>query len=578
MSATIQKNGLRQHFLNWYNNTTLVRTDAQIQRERYLFGTLGIESGPEFNRWTLLPAAVLIQLSVGSLYAWSNYNSPLDALMWGADNFKANPSLAQAPNVFYVAVGFFGLSAATLGPWLERRGPVQALLLGVTLFMLGHIVAAIGAFTQIYALVFLGYGCIAGIGFGLTYISPVSPLQKWFPDKRGLASGFAVAGFGGGTTVASYYISYLITTYGVGYSFLITGITYAGIMYTLIPTFRVPPPGYIVKNIAVDVVKGSESEVVVVSPTSNTVTSPTRRTFEKSEKGIAVVQEDTNIAIKDLFNRRDLLQLVTSMDFILMYLMLMANSITGLLIVSRLSNMVQQLFGKPAYEGTTMVAINSLVNMAGRIIFSSMSDMFGRRPMFIFTLTVQIASIYGILASAHQGVYGGFLFCIFAATMCYGAGFGLIPAFLADMFGAKMTGATHGFILTAWSFDGVVGGLMFTAIYNSQIHKIPGTTLVDPASYDIDFYWVSAVVMMGWIVTVFFVRTDLKARFLPLHKGEIIRSRLFGSLFLIGTFGIRRMTKSEEEKEWNEYLIKARTGQVVVGKLLNGGRPRGVLA
>ncbi|TPX33742.1 hypothetical protein SmJEL517_g03489 [Synchytrium microbalum] len=547
--------GLRDRFLSWYNDTTYIRSEEQIEREEYLFGVLGLKSGPKFN----------LQLSVGSLYAWSNFNTPLDNLMFGAANFKANPTLAQGPNVFYVAVGFFGLSAATLGPWLERNGPVKGLLLGVSLFTLGHIITAVGCYTTIYALVFLGYGVIGGIGFGLTYISPVSPLQKWFPDFRGLASGFAVAGFGGGTLIASYFISYLITALGVGHTFLIIGLTYAGIMYLCIPIFRVPPPGYTVKSMAVDMIKGTE--VLGAPPPANET-----QTF-------VVEDEKQQADYKDLFNRRDLLQLITSVDFIMMYLMMMGNSITGLLIISRLSNMVQQLFGKSVAEGTTMVAINSLCNMAGRIIFSSMSDFVGRRPMFVFTLTVQVACIYGILAAAHQGVYSAFLFCIFFAGMCYGAGFGLIPAFLADMFGAKMTGATHGFILTAWSFDGVVGGLVFTAVYNSKLVKVPGsTTLIDPSSYDVDFYWVSAIVILAWIITAFFIRTDLKARFLPYRHGELLRSRLFGSLFLIGTFGVHRMTAKEEEMEWADYMAKAQRGEVVVGKLFNGGRPKGVTA
>jgi MFS family permease len=236
--------------------------------------------------------------------------------------------------------------------------------------------------------------------------------------------------------------------------------------------------------------------------------------------------------------------------------------------------MVQQLFNKSAYEGTTMVAINSLCNMVGRIAFSTMSDYVGRRPMFVFCLMVQIAMIYGILAAIHAGAYSVFLFCVFFAGMCYGAGFGLIPAFLADMFGAKYTGATHGFILTAWSFDGVVGGLIFTAVYNNYLVKVPNTTQINPISYDVDFYWVSAIVMLAFLVTTFFLRTDLTARFLPYRNGEWLRSRLFGRLYLVGSFGFKAVTKEEETAWWSDYLTKAQRGDVIVGKLLNGGRPK----
>ncbi|TPX43415.1 hypothetical protein SeMB42_g04736 [Synchytrium endobioticum] len=554
IEASNESHTMRQRFIGWYNDTNYHRAEEQIEREKYLFGTLHIKAGPHFNRWVLLPAAMLVQLSVGSLYAWSNYNTPLDSLMFGAATFKANPSLAQGPNVFYVAVGFFGLAAATLGPWLERRGPVKALLVGVTLYMLGHIVAAIGCFTNIYALVFLGYGVISGCGFGLTYISPVSPLQKWFPDHRGLASGFAVAGFGGGTLIASYFITYLINIYGVGYSFLITGFVYAGIMYLCIPFFRIPPPGYAVKSMGVDQIKGSDNVPTATSPLSYNSDNVTM---------VAIEDEKQVVVSKDLFNRRDLLQLVTSIDYAYMYIMLMGNAITGLLIISRLSNMIQQLFGKPAYEGTTMVAINSLCNMVGRLLFSTVSDYVGRRPMFIFCLTVQIGCIYGILAAAHSGAYGAFIFCVFFAGMCYGAGFGLIPAFLADMFGAKFTGATHGFILTAWSFAGVVGGLVFTAVYNANLVKIPNSTLIDASSYDVDFYWVSAVVILAWLVTVFLLRTDPVARFLPYRKGEWLRSRLFGRLFLLGSFGFKAVSKEDEAAWWAEWVSQAHKGEAL---------------
>ncbi|KAG0074979.1 hypothetical protein BGZ90_010309 [Linnemannia elongata] len=170
-----------------YSDTTYIRSEQTIEREKFLIFNI------PFNRWAMFPTAFIFQAICGSLYAWSVFNDPIDSFIYGsitnAATGKSTPAAHNAAVTFYIAVGCFGLSAALNGPWLERHGPKLAAIVGATIFFLGNMIAAIGIYTRIIALLYFGYGVLGGAGLGLCYISPVSALQKWFPDRRGLAAG-----------------------------------------------------------------------------------------------------------------------------------------------------------------------------------------------------------------------------------------------------------------------------------------------------------------------------------------------------------------------------------------------------
>ncbi|KAJ3266326.1 hypothetical protein HK104_006129, partial [Borealophlyctis nickersoniae] len=226
-----------------YSNTTYDRSPRQIERETWL-----IPGVVKFNRYYLMPAAVLIQVCCGSLYAWSGYNLPIERYIYGP-----GPDRAIAANVFYVAVAVFGCTAAVLGPWLERNGPFKGAMLGAVLFYAGNLLTALGVYTTKVPLIFFGYGLIGGMGLGISYIAPVSPLQKWFPDLRGLAAGLAVCGFGAGSIFSPYtqkaligenYVKDGTTNIGLPLTFIVLGSVYFVVMAIAGAVLRMPPPGY----------------------------------------------------------------------------------------------------------------------------------------------------------------------------------------------------------------------------------------------------------------------------------------------------------------------------------------------
>ncbi|KAG6545343.1 hypothetical protein Mapa_013192 [Marchantia paleacea] len=220
----------------------IVKSPALEEREKYLFLYVKFI---RFNRWMLFASSFLIQFCCGSLYSWSNFNAPIDILIY--ETKTAN----KAPNTFYIAVGMFGTTAMILGPWLERHGPRRGLLLGSIVFGIGQGITALSLHRKSIVGVYIGYGVLGGFGLGLNYISPVSALQKFFPDLRGMASGFAVAGFGAGSIVWSKVILPLIERYKLPETFAILGAVLAGTMLLCSIVMRTPPNNFTVHGLNV---------------------------------------------------------------------------------------------------------------------------------------------------------------------------------------------------------------------------------------------------------------------------------------------------------------------------------------
>ncbi|KAI9594509.1 oxalate/formate antiporter [Syncephalis fuscata] len=513
-----------------YSGNELKRTDAQIERERTFFG------GIAFNRWFLFPAAVLIQFCCGSLYAWSVFNKPIDKVING------NPAADKAPTTFYIAVGCFGVSAAVMGPWLERNGPRMGVLLGATLFFIGNLLTALAIHVKHMWLVYVGYGVIAGYGIGLSYISPVSALQKWFPDHRGMASGFAVCGFGAGSIAIAKIPDPLSASVGLPLTFVILGSCYFVLMVFSAYILRIPPPDYSVKGMTSDGDKANDAAI----PTTD------MKEHGANYHSVAINEQKANEPPTRI--KLTLIQSLTNREFYILYVVFFANSVFGLVAISRLSNMITDLFGKSPDAASTIVSINGGLNLAGRLIFATVSDKFGRKICYVVMLTLQtIGLILLPIFTTHQ-VYPAFLAVVLIMTACYGGGFGVIPAFLTDMFGSKNIGACHGVILTAWAIAGVAGGLIFTRVYQDQLEAFGGThTVNEPHGYNINFYWILAICALGWVV-VMFSRTSIRDRLFPSIKGEIIRVRLFGRLLRISSSnGIELLSKAEEDRIWREH-------------------------
>ncbi|KAF9925345.1 hypothetical protein BGZ67_008715 [Mortierella alpina] len=269
-------NGISRMIHRHYSRVDYVRSEADLLRESFLIGNI------KFSRWAFLPAAFCFQAVCGTLYAWSVFNSLIDNELYSTDGTPTE--VHRAAITFYIALGCFGVSSSLTGPWLERHGPRKAGLMGATLFLMGNLVTAVGIYVKQISLVYIGYGILGGLGLGISYISPVSSLQKWFPDRRGVAAGLAVSGFGAGSIVMAKIPDPLSAAVGLPITFVILGVGYFVIMVACAFVFRVPPPGYVVNGLNV-----WAQRVDIITTDADEMTTPTE--FDIQELGMKMGQQ-----------------------------------------------------------------------------------------------------------------------------------------------------------------------------------------------------------------------------------------------------------------------------------------------
>ena len=413
-------------------------------------------AGPGYSRWLFPPAALAVHLSIGQVYAFSVFKTPL------VEHFDS--SLTAIGVIFSISIVMLGLSAAILGTWVEHSGPRKAMLASAACWVTGFLVAALGVSTDQLWLVYVGYGFIGGIGLGIGYISPVSTLIKWFPDRPGLATGLAIMGFGGGALIASPLSAKLLETYGTDSSdgivpsFLTLGAVYAAAMTLGAFTARVPakdwaPPGF------------------------------TPRTDSHGMRTTA------NVSARNAIRTR---------SFWLLWVVLFCNVTAGIGILEQASPMIQDFFsGVDAAEAAGFVGLLSLANMSGRFIWSSTSDVVGRRPIYMAYLGIG-AVLYFVLASA--GASSKVLFVALAAVILsfYGGGFATVPAYLKDLFGGFEVGAIHGRLLTAWSAAGVAGPLIVNAIADNRL----AAGVEGPDLYRLSLFIMVGVLIVGFLANL----------------------------------------------------------------------------
>jgi MFS family permease len=395
-----------------------------------------------YNRWLIPPAALAIHLSIGQAYAFSVFKLPL------VQHFRTG--LTPIAVIFSLAMVMLGLSAAVAGTWVEANGPRKAMFLAALCWSGGFGVAALGIATEQLWLVYLGYGVLGGIGLGIAYISPVSTLIRWFPDRPGLAAGLAIMGFGGGALVASPLSTNLLAIFaggpahGLVQTFLVLGAGYFVVMMLGAFAIRVPPdrwrpPGW----------------------------SPSPRPRHLFTTG--------NVTAANA---------VKTPQFWLLWIVLFCNITAGIGILEQASPMIQDFFprvGPVAAAG--YVGLLALCNMAGRVLWSSTSDLIGRRTTYLAYLGG------GILLYALVALTGGWSIALFvvltgAILSFYGGGFATIPAYIKDLYGGLQVGAIHGRLLTAWSAAGIAGPLIVNAIADRQkAAGVSGAHLYTPSLY-----------------------------------------------------------------------------------------------
>jgi MFS family permease len=367
-------------------------------------------------RWPIPLGAVLVHLGIGSVYAWSTLNRPLQAALPGLPWWGSPPY-----TTFTSALVLLGLSAALFGPWVERQGPRVAARTAALCFAGGLALGGVALLLRQPLLLWLGLGVLCGIGCGVGYIAPVSTLVKWFPDRRGMATGFAIMGFGGGAFIAGYANAFLIERVGVAGTLFVLAGCYLLLMLLGAQLLRPAP-------------------VVAAAPVAGTAASP---------------------ALADGFTRREALR---TPQFWLLWGILCINVTAGIGILAQASPMMQDLFGRTPAQAAAVVAVISLFNASGRLLWSSASDVIGRRRTYLLFFGVQTLLFLLIPRFAQAGAWWPFLVCLLTVFTMYGGGFATIPAFLADLFGTRNVGAIHGALLTAWSVAAVLGPVIITEL------------------------------------------------------------------------------------------------------------------
>jgi MFS family permease len=471
-----------------------------LDRER-IIATAG------FNRWLVPPAALAIHLCIGMAYGFSVFWKPLQAALIGADGKPLPECSAGATTFSEKAAGtlkaltatdcnwsqfdlgwmftfFFlvlGVSAAMWGGWLERVGPRKAGVVATLCWCGGLAISAIGVFLHQLWVMWIGAGMIGGVGLGLGYISPVSTLIKWFPDRRGMATGMAIMGFGGGAMIGSPLAALLMKTFktetnpGVWETFIAMAAIYAVFMLIGAFAYRLPPAGWRPEG--------------WTPPTNNNVMITTRHVhLDNAHK---------------------------TPQFWLIWLVLCMNVSAGIGVIGAASPMLQdvfggRLFGEPsvpfeqftdaqkalaASAGTAFVGLFSLFNIAGRFFWASLSDKLGRKATYYAFFLLGILC-YGSLTSLSN--WG--MLAVFAAVCCiiasmYGGGFATVPAYLADIFGTQFVGAIHGRLLTAWSTAGILGPVVVNYLHDTLLAEgVPRAHV-----YDTIFYVLVGMLVIGLI-------------------------------------------------------------------------------
>ena len=371
------------------------------------------------NRWLMAASGVGIHICIGSVYAYSVMTKPVMQLLdVSADDVKVS---------FSIAIFFLGISAAFLGHFVERYGPRVSGMVSATCWGLGLVGAGLAIRMESLWMLYLTYGVLGGIGLGTGYITPVSTLVKWFPDRRGMATGLAIMGFGFAAMLAGPVMAYLFnagtsaapvyTTASVSRTFFICGGVYFAIMMLSAQYLQPPPKGYAPAGWDPELAKG------------------------RGKRRDDLSQITANEALR---TRR----------FYFMWLMLCINITCGIALISVASPMVQAMLKMSALEAGAVVGLIGVFNGAGRIIWASASDHLGRPLTYSLFFAIQIVAFALLPSIRHVLLFQVMLYLIMS---CYGGGFATVPAFLGDLFGTKQLGAVHGYTLTAWSVAGIVG-------------------------------------------------------------------------------------------------------------------------
>jgi MFS family permease len=428
-----------------------------------LFGILdrrATVAPPGFNRWLIPPPALAVHLCIGEIYGFSVFNEPLTRVIGVTSSITGQDwTIPEVGWIYSIALIMLGVSAAVLGRWVERAGPRKAMCASACCFCGGLVLSSLGVWHHNIWLLYLGYGVIGGLGLGLGYIAPVSTLVKWFPDRPGMATGLAIMGFGGGALIGAPFAVELMgffktnTSVGVKEAFLVMGGVYFAFMMLGPLLVRVPAPGW--------------------QPDGYFRPATPKRLVTESDVPVDLAWQTP--------------------QFWLLWLVLCLNVTAGIGILGQASLMCQDMFGVAAAVGGGFAGLLSLFNMAGRIFWSSMSDLTGRKGIYSVFFLVG-AVLYSLIPLA-QRYHSVTLFVALTALIIsmYGGGFATIPAYLRDLFGSMQLGAIHGRLITAWSVAAVLGPQLvnYSSTYRIE-HGVPRAQ-----AYNLTMYLMAGLLLAG---------------------------------------------------------------------------------
>jgi MFS family permease len=437
-----------------------------------------------FNRWLIPPAALAIHLSIGQVYSFSVFNIPLTQVVGVTSSTTADWSISQVTWIFSLAFFMLGMSAAVFGKWLEKVGPRVAMLISAICFSSGFMISALGVHLHMISLLYLGYGILGGVGLGIGYISPVSTLMKWFPDRPGMATGLAIMGFGGGAMIGSplaiTLMNYFktVTSNGVLESFISLGLLYFTFMMFGLFNIRIP-------SLSLPLQSGKSS--------SKSESRSLNASRSVSIRGDVTVDN----AMK-------------TPQFWLLWLVLCTNVTAGIAVLSQASPMIQEMFTNKVNASTAagFVGLLSIFNLVGRFVWSASSDFLGRKKTYAIYFGLGMILYLAIPYFAKQQSLSFFVLVCCLIISMYGGGFSTIPAYLKDTFGLINVGAIHGRLLTAWSTAGIVGPSLITYLREQQLKAgVPSSE-----TYTLTMYVMVGILALGFIANILVTEVNDKYR------------------------------------------------------------------
>ena len=422
---------------------------------------------PGYSRWLIPPAALCVHLCIGQAYAFSVFNLPMTKLIGISKSAPGDWALTDLGWIFSLAIFFLGASAALLGRWVEEGGPRQAMFTAALCWGGGFLISALGVYLHNIWIIYFGYGIVGGFGLGIGYISPVSTLIKWFPDRPGMATGMAIMGFGGAAFIASPLSVWLMSKFsteshvGVAETFVTMGLVYMAFMIVGSIIVRIPAPGW------------------------------------KPEGYVAPAQPKKLITTQNVY----VYQALKTPQFWLIWWVLCLNVTAGIGVLGQASAMSQEMFpGRvTAVAASGFVGLMSLFNMGGRFFWASMSDYLGRKNTYFVFFALGTVLYATVPYTGAVGSVVGFVLAYAVIFSMYGGGFATVPAYLRDMFGTRYVGAIHGLLLTAWSMAGIFGPTLVNYIraYNVA-HGVPSAQ-----AYNITMYVMAVLLVIGFVCNSF---------------------------------------------------------------------------